>query len=79
VTDPCRVFDTPQPRRTPRPVARGGSIRPVLWLLLVICAAANAVTSTAGLTMMISIGFGVATLACAAALVVHHYRHRASR
>jgi hypothetical protein len=47
--------------------------------LLVICAAANAVTSIAGTNMVISIGFGLATLACATALVIQHYRHRTPR
>ncbi|HUR05426.1 MAG TPA: hypothetical protein VM347_22990 [Nonomuraea sp.] len=50
--------------------------RPVLWLLLVISAVLNIVTSNIGINIFIGIGFGLATLACAAALVVDHYRHR---
>ena len=80
MTDPYRVFATSEPPHTHhRPEARSGSLRPILWLLLVICAAVNAVTSTAGINMVISIGFGLATLACATALIVQHYRHRSPR
>jgi hypothetical protein len=57
-------------------VTRGGAVRPVLWLLLIVSAAGNMVTSNAGVNIAIGIGFGLATLACAAALIVHHYRHR---
>jgi hypothetical protein len=48
----------------------------VLWLLLVISAAANMVTSTTGSNALVGAAFGLSTLACAAALVVHHYRNR---
>jgi hypothetical protein len=44
--------------------------------LLVISAAANAVTSTAGINVFVVAGFGLTALACAAGLVVHHYRNR---
>jgi hypothetical protein len=56
--------------------AQRGMPRPVLWLLLVISAVLNLVTSNIGINIFIGIGFGLATLACAAALVVDHYRHR---
>ncbi|GAA1042560.1 hypothetical protein GCM10009557_68850 [Virgisporangium ochraceum] len=55
---------------------RGGMLRPVLWLLLIVSAAANATASAAGANVLAGIGFGLVTLACAATLVVHHYRHR---
>lgn len=48
----------------------------MLWLLLVISAAGNVVTSNAGVNVMIGIGFGAVTVACGVALGVHHYRHR---
>ena len=54
----------------------GGVLRPVLWLLLIVSAAANATVSAAGANVLAGIGFGLITLACATALVVHHYRHR---
>lgn len=54
----------------------GGMLRPVLWLLLVISAAANATVSAAGANVIAGICFGLVTLACATALVVHHYRNR---
>lgn len=50
--------------------------RPVLWVLLVISAAANIVTSTSNLNVLIGIGFGLLTLAFGGALVLHHHRNR---
>ncbi|MFI6735928.1 hypothetical protein ACIBI9_23645 [Nonomuraea sp. NPDC050451] len=56
---------------TPIPVPR-----PVLWLLLAIFAVANMVTSTSDLNVFVGLGFGLATLACAAALIQQHYAQR---
>ena len=56
---------------------RGGMLRPVLWLLLILSAAANATVSAVGANALAGVGFGLITLACTVALVVHHYRHRA--
>ncbi|MFD6753628.1 MULTISPECIES: hypothetical protein [Micromonospora] len=50
-------------------------LRPVLWLLLILSAAANITMSVVG-AYAIGSGFGLITVACAVALVVHHYRHR---
>ena len=50
-------------------------MRPLLWAALILSLAANAVASTIGATV-ISIVFGVLTLAFGATLVVGHYRHR---
>jgi hypothetical protein len=55
--------------------AAAGRLRPALWLVLVLSLAANAITSTIGATA-ISVVFGLITLACATALVLHHYRNR---
>jgi len=49
--------------------------RPVLWVLLIISAVCNVVTSTSGL-VLVSIGFGLLTLALGGGLIAHHYRHR---
>ncbi|MEV0134457.1 hypothetical protein AB0H83_39115 [Dactylosporangium sp. NPDC050688] len=57
--------------------ARGGLLRPALWALLIVSAAANATVNTTGGNAFVGVGLGLVTLACAAALVVHHYRHRA--
>jgi hypothetical protein len=77
VTDPYRIPEVPEaPRPAPDGSAQGGIVRPVLWLLLVISAAANAVTSTTGINMFVGIGFGLVALACATTLIVHHYQHR---
>lgn len=52
-----------------------GYLRPLLWLLLVISATCNLVTSASSLVVA-SIGFGVLTLSFGAALAVYHYRGR---
>jgi Flp pilus assembly protein TadB len=52
-----------------------GMTRPVLWLLLVISATCNVVTSVAH-TYAVSVASGVITLALGTALVTHHYRTR---
>jgi Flp pilus assembly protein TadB len=70
MNDPYRVSPAPEHRRD------RGLLRPVLWLLLVVSAAANAVASASGLTPLVGVAFGVVTLACVAALIVHHYRNR---
>ncbi|MGC9668449.1 hypothetical protein ACNTMW_18070 [Planosporangium sp. 12N6] len=56
--------------------SRGGLLRPALWLGLIVSAAGNAAASSADIGPYPGIAFGLVTLACAAALVVHHYRHR---
>ncbi|MFI6454227.1 hypothetical protein ACIBF6_22020 [Streptosporangium amethystogenes] len=70
MTDPHRILDTSE---TARPV---GMLRPVLWLLLVVSAVLNMVTSSIDVNVFVGIGFGLVALACAAALIVHHYRYR---
>ncbi|BBH67927.1 hypothetical protein ACTI_46120 [Actinoplanes sp. OR16] len=50
-------------------------LRPALWLLLIISLAINAVTSSIGATV-VSLAFGLITLACGAGLVADHYRRR---
>ena len=74
MTDPYRISETPGAPTAA--VERRGRLRPVLWLLLVISVAGNVVTSNIGLNIMIGIGFGLATLACGAALIVDHYQRR---
>jgi hypothetical protein len=76
--DPYRIIETSEASEPARPRQdRWGVLRPALWLLLVLSAAANAVTSSTGLPVLIGIGFGSVALACAVALAVQHYRHRA--
>lgn len=74
MTDPYRISED-----TPHAAPRGGLLRPALWLLLIVSATANAVSSAAGLHALIGIGFGLITVACIAALVVHHYLNRPPR
>jgi hypothetical protein len=54
-------------------------LRPVLWLVLFLSAAANAAVSSIGANPLAGVGFGVVTLACAVTLVVHHYRNRSAK
>lgn len=80
MTDPYRGFAAPETPR-PQPSDRDGAgfVRPALWLLLVVCAVCNVVTSSiGGFSVFVGIGFGLATLACVVALVVHHRRQRRS-
>lgn len=53
------------------------NIRPVLWLILIVSAAANSVLSSLG-AMLAGMVFGAIALASAVTLIVHHYRHRRS-
>jgi hypothetical protein len=77
MADPYRISpETPSPRHAD---PRGGLLRPVLWLLLIVSAAANAVSSAIGLPVLVGIGFGLITLACIAVLIAHHYRNRNAR
>jgi hypothetical protein len=50
-------------------------LRPVLWLLLILSAAANAALSF-GPHTLVRVGAGLITLASGVSLVVRHYRHR---
>ncbi|MGH3379920.1 MAG: hypothetical protein ACRDP6_34840 [Actinoallomurus sp.] len=74
MTDVYRITDGPD--SPPPATARKGILRPMLWLLLVIGAAGNVVTSSAGLSVFLSAAFGLVTLGLGTALAVHHYRGR---
>jgi hypothetical protein len=75
--DPYRISEAPQDSPpAPDASAQGRIVRPVLWLVLVVSTAANAVASTTGINMFVGIGSGLVALACAIALSVHHYQHR---
>ncbi|MCZ7436808.1 hypothetical protein O7598_10430 [Micromonospora sp. WMMC241] len=72
MTDPYRIAEAP----TAAPRKPGALLRPLLWLVLFVSAAADAVLSTAVGDPWVSSAFGLVALACAAALIVHHRRHR---
>ncbi|WP_370939958.1 hypothetical protein [Amycolatopsis sp. cg13] len=55
--------------------ARQGT-RPLLWGVLVLSAAANAVTSALGVNLLLSTIFGVVTLAAGIALIANYRTHR---
>lgn len=52
------------------------AVRSLLWILLTITAVANATTSTMGMNPVISISFGLVTLATGAGLVANYRRNR---
>ncbi|MGC4880003.1 hypothetical protein ACLQ26_27510 [Micromonospora sp. DT43] len=54
----------------------GGLLRPLLWLVLLLAAATNAVFSTVADNPWIGSVFGLVAVLCAAALIVHHRRNR---
>lgn len=77
MNDPYRIADVePAPVGVRNRERRGGFVRPLLWVLLVVSGAANSVTSFGGVNVWIHLGFGVVTLLCVVALVVHHLRGR---
>ena len=81
MSDPYRI--TPTSGSTPAdsvpsPVRTTSPVRPVLWVLLVLSVAANAVSSVVGLHPAVGIAFGVLALAFVAALIVDHRRRRRS-
>ncbi|WP_433378911.1 hypothetical protein ACQPZX_12545 [Actinoplanes sp. CA-142083] len=69
MNDDYSISQTPSERR-------GGALRPILWVLLILSAATNAVLSSVA-NPFVSSAFGLVALACATTLIVHHYRHRA--
>ncbi|MER7012071.1 hypothetical protein ABT324_11665 [Saccharopolyspora sp. NPDC000359] len=63
-----------------RPTSGGsGTLRPLLWLVLVFSAAGNLVASATTLDVAVVLGFGVLTAASGTGLVVHHYQNRRRR
>jgi hypothetical protein len=65
-------------RQVEQPAKPGRMLRPVLWLLVALCGAANVVTKSMDLNPFVGVGFGVLTVSFGVALGVHHYRHRRS-
>ncbi|GAA4898057.1 hypothetical protein [Streptomonospora salina] len=80
MSDPYR-FAQPQsgsePRRDDTPSTQGRyAVRALLWLLIIVGAAANATTSLGGFHPLISVAFGLLTVLGIVLLVVHHLRNR---
>ncbi|HJE59109.1 MAG TPA: hypothetical protein K8V84_11470 [Nocardiopsis listeri] len=79
MTDPYRFSSTPADQGRRGDVTRKGrraAFRGVLWTLLILGAAGNAVTSLGGFNALISLAFGLATVLCIVLLIVDHFRHR---
>ena len=76
--DPYRIVETPEAVHTARHATadRRRMLRPVLWLVLIVSTAANGVTSSLGASPVVTVGFGLLSLASAITLTVHHYQHR---
>ncbi|MGC4879088.1 hypothetical protein ACLQ26_22860 [Micromonospora sp. DT43] len=72
MSDPYRIAETP----VAAPEKPGGALRPLLWLVLFVSAAANAVLSTAVDNPWVGSAFGLVAVLCAVALIVHHRRNR---
>ena len=73
MNDPYRITDTPAGATD----SSRGRLRPALWLVLILSAAANMVLSTIVGNPVLSSASGVVALVCATSLVVQHYRGRA--
>jgi hypothetical protein len=58
------------------PTRQSTTVRSLLWVLLTITAVANATTSTMGMNPVISISFGLVTLATGVGLVANYRRNR---
>ncbi|TQM10011.1 hypothetical protein [Pseudonocardia kunmingensis] len=67
--------DPLDPRETQAPPARGLP-RPLLWVLLAVALAANALTSVSALPAAVGVVCGVVALALIALLVRDHHRRR---
>lgn len=52
------------------------TVRVLLWLLIILGAAANAATSFGPFHPLVSVVFGLLTVLCIVLLVMHHLRHR---
>ncbi|WP_328346660.1 hypothetical protein [Micromonospora sp. NBC_00421] len=72
MTDPYRVTDAPAetPQRT------DGLLRPLLWLVLFVSAAANVVLTTVGDNPWVGSACGLVAVLCAGTLIVRHRRGR---
>ncbi|GID32448.1 hypothetical protein [Paractinoplanes brasiliensis] len=75
MSDSSRVLAASEPGATP---ARTGAFRPVLWLLLIVSIAANAISNVMGLNPAVGIASGVLALGCATTLITDHRRRRQS-
>ncbi len=71
MTDHYRISNDHPPVKAP-----GRGLRAALWTCLLLAAAANATTSALGVNPLLSVLFGLITIASIIALVTHHRRNR---
>jgi len=58
------------------PTRKSTAMQSLLWVVLTITLVCNATTSAMGLNPIISVSFGVVTLACGVALIAQYRRNR---
>ncbi|WP_017611259.1 hypothetical protein [Nocardiopsis xinjiangensis] len=80
MSDPYRFTQSPSHagRREGDDSPRQGrhTVRVLLWLLIILGAAANAATSFGPFHPLVSVAFGLLTVLCIVLLVMHHLHHR---
>ncbi|MFB9967119.1 hypothetical protein [Sinosporangium siamense] len=82
MNDPYRISrdDTSRaaPPRSSRPPRPGGAVlRAVLWVVLMVSAVVNVIANNLGDGISpLGMGAGVVSVACIAALIIHHFRGR---
>jgi hypothetical protein len=52
------------------------NVRTLVWVLIVLCAAANAAINIAGLSLLVGSAFGLVTVVGGTWLAVDHFRNR---
>jgi len=79
MSDPYRFTQSPSHARTrddASPRQGRHTVRVVLWLLIILGAAANAATSFGPFHPLVSVAFGLLTVLCIVLLIMHHLQHR---
>ncbi|MFB6720891.1 hypothetical protein ACFCV3_12055 [Kribbella sp. NPDC056345] len=71
MTDHYRISNDRPPVKAP-----GSGLRAALWTCLLVAGTANATTSALGFSPVLSVIFGLITVASIVALITHHRRHR---
>lgn len=75
MTDPYRIDPVAEPPR-PRRESGGLALRLFLWIVLVLTAVGNLVTSLTGMNTLVPLAFGLTAVLCIIALVADHMRRR---
>lgn len=77
MSDPYRITETSDaPPATRSTGDRAGGWRPLVWVVLVVSVACNAVFSSLSFPIFIGIAFGLVALASGVTLAVDYYRRK---